>query len=874
MPRTVDTDLAAALASDDFLPYMQALFYTGVDDTLATYSLNVLKYNLTGTTLVIYCESHPDIADIGLAGWVVLERGVVIDGEPLTLKTSRLSTTSAFWDGWRFRVFAELLPVKRLNLYGDTWRNTLDDLAVQLGFLTVYKDDDEEYWDNQMYEAGQGISLPKASDIRYPLSQRLFAGYCDNGGQEILFYSAAKTVYDPGLDETITVSGFLEIQQKNPETNYAIGLRWTDESGLSHQPAAPYDTLPLRDIGFVRTGDVLPTDDNLVALSVKRTSTRIEPITVPINFTYQDGDRAKIRSSVYIDLQVYGRLKVVEYFDPERTPSWGLDLSLWDYAGYDSQVEAASVPLGESVIPDGGFDTNLGSGPWITKPIPLNGWTLDGQAHAEGVTTGILVQKGGPFLRGRAYRLVYTIVSISLGAVQAVCGNVRGTPHDAPGTYVELFGPLYGDTQDGTSGFMFRAYGASFLVCVIDSVAAYEVTSADAYDTDNHVDGAVNAVFTLAEREKLAAVEAGAEVNNISDADAAAVVGHLSDYDNPHQVTAAQVGAKQVLTSANTYYVDCTDGDDSAGDGSSGDPWKTIQKAVDHITSFDNGGYDQTIRLVDNVRAVSASRARASNVATIVTQAAHGLSTGNKVVLFGSSVNGGYTSVSATITVIDSTTFTYASTGANEATTADANIYVFIKDSCYASTVCKSFVGSGTLYIWGNGRNTLVRNLGDGMVMASTVGAYYFKDFAIIGGTYHINMLRSYCSVESLYMGDGVMGLTCLGNSYLQCVTKMYICGNFSFSPYGSSSSSNLRMNTCDHEIMRPITVGAAYGFAYVKCSYINAQMSSTTFTNPTNVTGLQHNVVANGVIDTNGATMPFFPGTVAGTKSTGGQVI
>ena len=30
-------------------------------------------------------------------------------------------------------------------------------------------------------------------------------------------------------------------------------------------------------------------------------------------------------------LSVMGYLQVVEYFDPKRQPSWGLELSLWDY---------------------------------------------------------------------------------------------------------------------------------------------------------------------------------------------------------------------------------------------------------------------------------------------------------------------------------------------------------------------------------------------------------------------------------------------------------------------------------------------------------------------------------------------------------------
>jgi hypothetical protein len=64
------------------------------------------------------------------------------------------------------------------------------------------------------------------------------------------------------------------------------------------------------------------------------------------------------------------------------------------------------------------------------------------------------------------------------------------------------------------------------------------------------------------------------------------------------------------------------------------------------------------------------SRARASNVATIVT-AAHGLTTGNMVYVTGLGGTG-YNSTSAVqVTVVNTTTFTYPNSGADETTTAD-----------------------------------------------------------------------------------------------------------------------------------------------------------------------------------------------------------
>src|SRR5207302_1109360 len=74
---------------------------------------------------------------------------------------------------------------------------------------------------------------------------------------------------------------------------------------------------------------------------------------------------------------------------------------------------------------------------------------------------------------------------------------------------------------------------------------------------------------------------------------------------------------------------------------------------------------------VDIVWSVAtSSRARASNVATIVTGAAHGFATGGRIKASGLGA-AAYNVEDVTVTVINPTTFTYANAGSDEATTAD-----------------------------------------------------------------------------------------------------------------------------------------------------------------------------------------------------------
>jgi hypothetical protein len=66
----------------------------------------------------------------------------------------------------------------------------------------------------------------------------------------------------------------------------------------------------------------------------------------------------------------------------------------------------------------------------------------------------------------------------------------------------------------------------------------------------------------------------------------------------------------------------------------------------------------------------TATRSRTSGVATIVTAAAHGFTTGDTITI-ASMTDSSFNDVQAEVTVVDSTTFTYANAGVNVASGAD-----------------------------------------------------------------------------------------------------------------------------------------------------------------------------------------------------------
>ena len=337
-------------------------------------------------------------------------------------------------------------------------------------------------------------------------------------------------------------------------------------------------------------------------------------------------------------------------------------------------------------------------------------------------------------------------------------------------------------------------------------------------------------------------------------------------------LTPAQIGAKEVFTSANTFYVDSVNGDDTTGDGSSGNPWETPQHAVDYITPYDNAGYNQTIQLADNYSAQSATRARTSGVVTIVTQAPHGLITGDNCSILGFDV-ALYDKVGKTVTVIDSITFTYVYAGANEATATDTNGFVYKLENYYGAIVCKSYTGSGTLIIQGNSadrRYVLSRATGSNVTLNFTLGFYGFKDMKFIDGTYAINNTGSYVTLDNVDFGGlGTLGVYSVSGAFVQVLNKLWLSGDIAYILY--TSGGKLRLNNVPVEITKPMVVSVA--FAYSKAGW-GMYVKGATFINPANITGKRYDVTTNATIDTNGGGINFFPGTVAGTDDGSGQYV
>jgi hypothetical protein len=183
-----------------------------------------------------------------------------------------------------------------------------------------------------------------------------------------------------------------------------------------------------------------------------------------------------------------------------------------------------------------------------------------------------------------------------------------------------LYFKLSGDSADWSGGFTFGGSGGGsgdMEAAVYDP----QNIAGDAFDTDNHTDGSVNGVYTLAERSKLAAIEASADVTDAGnvgasihgadgkttpvDADtmplidsAASNVLKKTTWANLKATLISGGTIREVLTADRTYYVR-TDGSDS-NDGltdSSGGAFLTIAKALSTVGALDLATYTATIQI-------------------------------------------------------------------------------------------------------------------------------------------------------------------------------------------------------------------------------------------------------------------------------------
>jgi hypothetical protein len=212
---------------------------------------------------------------------------------------------------------------------------------------------------------------------------------------------------------------------------------------------------------------------------------------------------------------------------------------------------------------------------------------------------------------------------------------------------------------------------------------------------------------------------------------------------------------------------------------------------------------------------------------------------------------------------------------------ATYGVSILVADGTYLETVQTSAIPGPAVTIDGNAgspANVHVNSTGLGNGAIGCVGPNVLT----------IRHLKFTANTVN-YAGAGASGAGATLNTYN---TESGLCGTWCFigngggqvnvgphrfaanTPYAFAAYRNgtLTLNPgITYTITTPIVVT---DFALcVSGGQIEVPATSTpTFTNPGNVTGRRYNAILNGVINTQGQGASYFPGTVAGTTSSGGQ--
>lgn len=246
--RAVDPILTAALAAGTGKPYMIA--HVGYFDGSLKYNATPSRYRLTGQFLEV---EIPVVTDYGRDQETIwLERGLTINGTNYSVVSGRFAIANQEYQDDKSQVIrASILPKKRYTAAGyDTYKNVIDAFCTAFGKTAVYRNPAEAWLNYIFLPYGKQVIMNDANLFFNLLIQKRLIHACDNGSEQILFYSA-DVMGAP--DATVQVKDEFNINTTKLRSRQYI---WRDENQTVHTDGAADD--PYHNLGYLESTNSPP----------------------------------------------------------------------------------------------------------------------------------------------------------------------------------------------------------------------------------------------------------------------------------------------------------------------------------------------------------------------------------------------------------------------------------------------------------------------------------------------------------------------------------------------------------------------------------------------------------------------------------------
>ncbi|RKY40034.1 MAG: hypothetical protein DRP85_09370 [Candidatus Makaraimicrobium thalassicum] len=274
--RIISAELAKAMR-EGAPPYLVCEVYT--DTLFAEYT--PIAYDLRATTLTITLPGIVPTSTTLKPTKVVLKRGTVINRTNVTISTSKFTVMEGFVaqmpnGQYETTLTAHLIPPRYASFPADgTYEETINLFADAIGATASLRSPTADFWQNQFLPDNQILTYADANSFLRLLKKKHLIYAADNGGEDILFYSAIELPPSIDYNHNDSSTPYIGI-------GYLTRRRYMAQNEFNEPRVEGLAIDPPHNLGFVAAIDSMPTNTIQPAL--------FKALKVRADLKFQNGD--------------------------------------------------------------------------------------------------------------------------------------------------------------------------------------------------------------------------------------------------------------------------------------------------------------------------------------------------------------------------------------------------------------------------------------------------------------------------------------------------------------------------------------------------------------------------------------------------------